>query len=84
MYFLYIIGSIPTSRWYIGITEHTLKRLEQHNAGRTRSTKPYRPYKLIHEEKFTDKTEARKREIKVKRSGIIRKELKERLHGPIV
>jgi putative endonuclease len=42
-------------------------RLSQHNAGRTHSTKPYRPWKLMYYEEFSSNAEARKRELKIKK-----------------
>lgn len=79
MYFLYILESIPTGRWYIGSTDDIDRRLKEHNRGITPSTKPFVPYRLIYKEVFESRTEARRREIAVKRSGVIRKQLKERL-----
>ena len=79
MYFLYIIESIANGRWYIGSSDNPERRLTEHNRGTTRSTKPYIPYRLIYIEKFDTKTDARKREYAVKQSGVIRKDLKEKL-----
>ena len=79
---VYIIESEETGKWYIGCTQDILLRLEYHNAGKVRSTKPYIPYKLLHAEKFPTKREARQREILLKKSGRIRKELKEKLMAP--
>ena len=41
-------------------------RLEQHNAGMTKSTKPYRPWRLVHHEEFGTLSEAGKREFRIK------------------
>ncbi|MBU0646052.1 GIY-YIG nuclease family protein [Patescibacteria group bacterium] len=72
MYYLYIIESIECGRWYIGISENPERRLREHNSGKTRSTKPYQPYRLVYSEEYKTKTEARKRELQIKKSGIIR------------
>ena len=80
MYHVYIIESEETGKWYIGSTEDVQKRLTYHNAGKVRSTKPYIPYRLVYTESFSSKTDARKREILIKKSGRIRKEIKERLN----
>ena len=79
MPFVYILESQNTGRWYIGMTENIEERLKEHNAGRVRSTKGYRPYSVIYTEEYPDATSARKREIQIKKSGIIRKQLKEKL-----
>ena len=81
MYFLYIIESINTGRWYIGTTENLEKRLKEHNKGGTKSTRPFRPYKIVYTEQFVTKFEARRREIVIKRSGIIRRQLKEKIYN---
>lgn len=43
MYYVYILKSSLNQRYYVGHTDNLEKRLKQHNAGRTPSTKPYRP-----------------------------------------
>jgi len=65
-YSTYIIYSPLFSRYYIGCTKDLKIRLGRHNSGATRSTKPYRPWKLVYWEKFATKTEARKRENQIK------------------
>jgi len=62
MYNVYILKSLKTQRFYIGSTTDYDKRLLQHNAGNTKSTKPYRPWKLIYKESYATKKEAAKRE----------------------
>ena len=44
------------------MTSDIEKRLKDHNSGRTKSTKPYKPWEVIHKEKFQDRLKARKRE----------------------
>jgi len=38
------------------------KRLEEHNAGKVKSLRPYRPYKIIYTELFATLSEARQKE----------------------
>jgi putative endonuclease len=38
------------------------KRLQNHNAGKVKSTKPYRPYKILYLEMHATKAEAMARE----------------------
>ena len=47
MFYTYILESVrkPSTR-YIGHTSNLRRRLERHNAGETRSTYRYRPWKL--------------------------------------
>jgi putative endonuclease len=52
--------------------------LNQHNSGKTISTKPHRPYELVYIEECTDLTEARAREFYYK-TGRGREDLKIRI-----
>ncbi|BCX15014.1 MAG: hypothetical protein KatS3mg088_697 [Patescibacteria group bacterium] len=65
-FWVYILESLKNGRRYIGTSSNPKKRLEQHNLGKTRSTKPYIPYKIIHLEKFETKKQALIRERKLK------------------
>ncbi|MEK7087395.1 MAG: GIY-YIG nuclease family protein [Patescibacteria group bacterium] len=65
-YFVYILKSQKTKRFYIGYTTNLEIRLKEHNVGMTRSTKPFRPWKIIYFEKFLDKNKAFKREWHLK------------------
>ena len=46
MYYVYIIESESTGKFYIGQTNHVQKRLERHNKGRVKSTRGRGPWKL--------------------------------------
>ncbi|MCX7875381.1 MAG: GIY-YIG nuclease family protein, partial [Melioribacteraceae bacterium] len=52
------------------------RRLHQHNSGYNKTTKPYKPFKLIYFEKLESRIEARQRE-KYFKSGIGREKIKE-------
>jgi len=75
MYFLYILRSLKDLGYYIGITDNIEKRLREHNAGKTKSNKNRIPFILIYKETYNSKSEARKREIKLKRCYQERKKL---------
>ena len=62
---MYILQSSIGS-YYIGATNNIYERVNQHNKGRVKSTKSYRPWKLIYNESYSTLSEARKREVKVK------------------
>lgn len=79
MFFVYILESEKTGRWYVGHTENIVLRLAAHNAGRVKSSKPYIPYAVVYQEIFTTRSAAVKRELQIKRSGMIRKAIKSRL-----
>jgi len=76
MWYVYSLISLKDGKLYTGISESPEKRLQQHNAGNTKSTKPRRPFKLIYKETCIDRIEARKRE-KYFKSGFGREFLKQ-------
>ena len=51
------------------MTENLERRIEEHNSGKTKSTKGYRPWKLFFFEELPSRIEARKRE-KYLKSGV--------------
>ena len=69
MYYVYVLKSKNNFRFYVGLTANIETRLEQHNKGMTKSTKPYRPWELFFFETLETRLLARKREIYLK-SGI--------------
>lgn len=75
MHYLYILRSTTKNWHYIGTTENLENRLAEHNAGEVRSSKAYRPFKIIHKEPFASRTDARKREIFLKKNSKARREL---------
>ncbi|OHA91987.1 MAG: endonuclease [Candidatus Zambryskibacteria bacterium RIFCSPLOWO2_02_FULL_51_21] len=62
MYSVYVLKSLNRNYIYVGISDNVLRRLGEHNAGWNRTTKPYKPFKLLHTEDFPDRIGARKRE----------------------
>ena len=67
MFYVYFLKSQKNQNFYIGVTKNIETRLKKHNNGSTKSTKPYRPWKLVHFEKFNSKQEAYKREFFLKK-----------------
>ena len=65
-YYVYILQSLKDNKYYIGSTSNVDKRLQFHNAGLQRSTKPRIPFKLVYKEELPDKTTALKREKQIK------------------
>ena len=61
-YYVYVLKSIGSGRHYVGFTRNVRKRLRQHNAGKTFSTRPFIPYELLFFESFDSKQEAFDRE----------------------
>jgi putative endonuclease len=75
MYEVYAIKSEMDGRIYVGFTDNLIRRLREHNSGKTVSTKGYIPWTLIYREVAESRLEARKREKHLK-SGIGKEFLK--------
>jgi len=64
-YFVYMLEN-TSRRHYVGITTDPERRLSEHNSGSTKSTRPFRPWKIIYTEAFSSRQDARKREWHLK------------------
>ncbi|MDD3906023.1 MAG: GIY-YIG nuclease family protein [Candidatus Omnitrophica bacterium] len=67
MYFVYVIQSGKTGRYYTGSTENLERRLKEHNSDKVRSTKNKGPWKLVYKESAESKCRAIKREHYIKK-----------------
>jgi len=65
-YYLYIIQSAMDGSFYIGSTQNLDERLARHNQGRSKFTKPRRPWKLVYHEEHPDRSSAVKKELEIK------------------
>ncbi|MFH1677694.1 MAG: GIY-YIG nuclease family protein [Patescibacteria group bacterium] len=73
-FYVYILISIKKSNWsYVGSTSNLIQRIKDHNSGKTKSTRGYRPLRLVYWEEYKTKKEAYDRELYLK-SGIGREE----------
>jgi putative endonuclease len=75
MLFVYALQSQQKNFIYVGMTDNIERRLKEHNSGNVRSTKFYRPLKVIYTEPHRTRIEARSRE-KYLKSGIGKEFLK--------
>ena len=62
MFFVYVLQSELDGGFYVGMTIDIERRLRQHNRGSQRSTRARRPLRLVFDEAYTSRTEARSRE----------------------
>ena len=69
MYWVYAIKSGKDGRIYVGFTQDLEIRFKEHNTGKTKSTKGYRPWNLIYSEEVAERQQARSRE-KYLKSGV--------------
>lgn len=75
MYIVYAITSIHRNYIYVGLTSNLERRLNEHNLGYEKTTKPYAPFLIIYHEICETRIEARIRE-KYWKSGIGKEKLK--------
>jgi putative endonuclease len=66
-FYVYIIYSSKTDKYYTGYTGNIETRLAKHNNGATRSTRTGKPWELVYSEEFENKTSAIKRELTIKK-----------------
>jgi len=76
-YFVYVIRSLTRNYIYVGISDNPDRRIEQHNKGYNRATKPYLPFEILLIEEYSDRLSARTRE-KYLKSGVGKEYLKDK------
>ena len=67
MYFVYILQSVTTGRFYIGYSDAPDRRLAEHNSGKVKSTRPFRPWLKVYSEEYGSEIDAIRRERAIKR-----------------
>ena len=68
-YYAYVIYSSSYDKYYKGHCQNLENRLKEHNAGKTKSNKAFRPWKLVYYETFETRQEAITREKYFKTSA---------------
>jgi len=66
IYFVYILYSVGFDKYYIGQTGNIEDRLERHNSGSEKATKPYKPWMLVWHTLKPSRAEAMELEKKLK------------------
>jgi putative endonuclease len=66
MYYTYILYSSKSQNFYYGYTEDLRKRFGEHNKGLSKSTAPYRPWKLLFYAAFENMKKAKDFELYLK------------------
>jgi putative endonuclease len=59
---VYAIQSQVRNYIYVGMTSDLQEWIGRHNGGRERTTRPYKPFRVIFTEQFESRAEARKKE----------------------
>ena len=75
MWCVYILKS-DTSNWhYLGSTNDLVRRLSEHNSGKVKSTKGYKPLRVVFSQTFASEIEARQYEKYLKHSRIAKESI---------
>jgi len=61
-FYTYVLFSKSHNRFYKGHCKNLVLRLKEHNSGKTKSIKAFRPWKLVYHEEFETRGEAVERE----------------------
>jgi len=65
-YYVYVLHKPQKNFIYIGYSENPKKRYQEHNLGKVKSTKAYKPLRLIFYEAYPTKSDAKRREVYLK------------------
>ena len=65
-WWVYIIKSEKSGKYYVGYTESLERRLHEHNKGKNKSTRNKGPWVIAYTEEYKTKVEARRRELIIK------------------
>jgi putative endonuclease len=66
VFFVYLLRSEKTGRYYLGCTKDVACRLAQHNSGMSKAIRNLRPWLLVYTGEYQTRTEARRRESQIK------------------
>ncbi len=66
MFVVYILWSPSNAKFYIGQTSNLDRRIHEHNAGQSNSTKSGRPWSLVYCENYKTRSDSVKRERQIK------------------
>jgi putative endonuclease len=76
MFYVYVLHSEKFNKYYTGFTKNVEQRLKEHNSGKSKYTKSYKPWKLVFAEECETRIKARQKE-KYYKSGVGRDKLKD-------
>ena len=83
MFFYVYLLENRTGKFYIGSTHDLVRRVKEHNLGLNKSTKPYKPWRLIYYEACIDEEDTKRREkyLKTNQGGrLLKRRIKEYLY----
>ena len=69
LFYVYVLKSINYNKSYVGFTNDPIRRLLEHNKGKSIYTSIYKPWEMVYKEEYSTGKEARKREKYLKSSA---------------
>jgi putative endonuclease len=84
MYYEYILQNTKNKKFYIGYTTSVSQRIQEHNLGKTKSTKIAGKWILVYYEGYRDKRDATQREWNSKHQGRQRDFLKQSIKFSLI
>lgn len=66
MFYIYILISESSNKYYVGCTDNMNRRFMEHNNGLSKYTKHDRPWRRVYQETYGTLSQARKREKQIK------------------
>ena len=70
MYYVYLLKSLSSGVYYVGMAKDIQMWLKEYNSGKSRNTKGHQPFELVYQEGSFVTDEAREREKYLKRSDV--------------
>lgn len=83
-FYVYVLKSTKRNEFYIGSTRNLVRRVKEHTLGLNKSTKAYKPWKLIYYEACLNQQDAKRREyyLNTNKGGrLLKRRLKEYLYA---
>ncbi|MBE9480990.1 MAG: GIY-YIG nuclease family protein [Bacteroidetes bacterium] len=62
LFYIYVLESLSSNKRYVGMTIDINRRLKEHNAGKSKFTNAFKPWKIIYSETANSRKSARGRE----------------------
>ncbi|OGZ31701.1 MAG: hypothetical protein A3H02_01390 [Candidatus Niyogibacteria bacterium RIFCSPLOWO2_12_FULL_41_13] len=84
MFYVYILKSKKDGSIYIGYTSNLIRRFEEHNNLKNKSTRYKAPFELIYYEAYKSNADARYRETNLKRFAQAYSQLKNRIRNSLI
>ena len=63
MFYTYVLFSQKANKHYYGSAQDLQKRLNEHNRGKVKFTKPFVPWSIVYFEEYETRSDAFKREM---------------------